>query len=319
MRILIYTADEHLANTTWIPLLSKALPEAELYFWHKDDSQHKQAADYLIAWAPPKEIFEQQLCLKAIFNMGAGIDAILTQYQNHPELISKETLLVRLEDAGMSQQMVEYIVQAVLRYFRRIDDYQKQQSEHTWKLLKPYQHKDFTIGILGLGKLGMPVAEMLTRFGFPVRAWSRSSHQTHPEIQTFCGDDALDLFLSDVRVLINLLPLTPKTNQILNKNLFNKLQRGAYLINTARGKHLVETDLLTCLDEGQLAGATLDVFQTEPLPKHHPFWNHPNISLTPHASALTQYEESLLQIAAKIQALQQGKNITGVVDWDKGY
>ncbi|MEQ1517374.1 MAG: NAD(P)-dependent oxidoreductase [Usitatibacteraceae bacterium] len=138
-------------------------------------------------------------------------------------------------------------------------------------------------------------------------------------VTTFAGIETLDEFLAQVRVLVCALPLTPETEGILNAASLSKLKPPSYLINVARGKHLVESDLLALLDTGQIAGATLDVFREEPLPPTHAFWTHPKITVTPHISAITMRAESVAQIAEKIRALERGEAIDGVVDFTRGY
>jgi glyoxylate/hydroxypyruvate reductase A len=169
-----------------------------------------------------------------------------------------------------------------------------------------------------LGVLGERVAKALQVFEFPVNGYSRSLKDL-PGIRCFSGAQALPDFLAATRVLVNLMPLTPETENILNHTTLSQLQKGGYVINVARGKHLVEEDLLTLIDSGHLAGAALDVFRTEPLPADHVFWQHPKITVTPHTSARTLREESIAQIVGKMQALQRGEPINGVVDHQRGY
>jgi glyoxylate/hydroxypyruvate reductase A len=171
---------------------------------------------------------------------------------------------------------------------------------------------------MGLGVLGERVAKALQMFEFPVNGYSRSPKDL-AGIRCFSGLQALPDFLAATRVLVNLMPLTPETENILNHATLSQLQKGGYLINVARGKHLVEEDLIALIDNGHLAGATLDVFRTEPLPAGHPFWQHPKITVTPHTSARTLREESIAQIVGKMQALQRGESINGVVDHQRGY
>jgi len=152
----------------------------------------------------------------------------------------------------------------------------------------------------------------------PVRGYSRSAKQIEG-VQTYAGEAQFDAFLDDVKVLVNLLPHTPDTNDVLNARTFGKLAHGAYLVNVARGAHLVEQDLLDAIQHGQIAGATLDVFREEPLPPDHPFWREPRIAITPHISALTLREDSVAQVSHKIQALLRGEPISGVVDLARGY
>jgi glyoxylate/hydroxypyruvate reductase A len=171
---------------------------------------------------------------------------------------------------------------------------------------------------LGLGVLGARVAQAVAQFEFPVQGWSRSPKNI-AGVHCFSGPQELAQFLAGTRVLVNLLPLTPETENILSRQILSQLQRGAYLINVARGRHLVEEDLLALLETGQMAGASLDVFRAEPLPAGHPFWAHPRITVTPHTSARTLRSESIAQIVGKIQALERGEPVAGVVDLARGY
>jgi glyoxylate/hydroxypyruvate reductase A len=218
----------------------------------------------------------------------------------------------------MSLQMQEYALAAVLRYFRRMDEYQLFQQQKQWRPLTPHQHNDFTIGILGAGVLGQSVAQKLVEMNFNVRCWSRSE-KTLPGVKSYAGDEQLNDFSQGCKLLINLLPNTPQTAGILNKNLFSTLRQQAYLINIARGMHLVEGDLLRALDNGQIAAATLDVFVEEPLPGMHPFWSHPRVSITPHIAANTLPEQAMDNIVANIVAIEEGRTPTGLVDLQRGY
>jgi glyoxylate/hydroxypyruvate reductase A len=155
-------------------------------------------------------------------------------------------------------------------------------------------------------------------FEFPLRGWSRTPRQIDG-MQCFAGDAQFDDFLSGTRVLVCLLPLTPETDGIMNRQTLSKLLPLGYVINVARGAHLVEEDLVELLDSGHLAGATLDVFRTEPLPEGHPFWKHPKVTVTPHTSARTLRDETIEQIAGKIRRFERGEPIAGVVDKQRGY
>jgi len=225
---------------------------------------------------------------------------------------------VRLDDAGMSVQMAEYVCHAVIRHFRELDGYDTDTQAGQWSYRKPRRRDDFAVGVMGLGVLGERVAKALQVFDFPVNGFSRSAKNL-AGVRCFSGAQGLQDFLAASRVLVNLLPLTPETENILNHATLSQLPKGGYLINVARGKHLVEEDLIALIDSGHLAGATLDVFRTEPLPAAHPFWQHPQITMTPHTSARTLRDESIAQIVGKIQALQRGEAINGVVDPQRGY
>ena len=284
------------------------LPGAQVSTWKAGDPQ----ADYAIVWSPPQAFLDEQPGLKAMFNIGAGVDAIMKLR------LPPQTQVVRLDDAGMSVQMAEYVCHAVIRHFREFDGYEADVKAGQWSYRKPRDRQDFSIGVMGLGVLGERVARALRVFDFPVHGWSRTPKAIEGVV-THSGEAGFDTFLSNCRVLVNLLPLTPDTRDILNRDTLGRLKPDAYLINVARGAHLVEADLLALLESGQMAGATLDVFRTEPLPAGHPFWNHPQITVTPHTSARTLREESIAQIVGKMQALQRGEPINGVVDHQRGY
>jgi glyoxylate/hydroxypyruvate reductase A len=313
MKLQLYVPDGR--YDPWIEGFAEALPEAECLAW--EDSR-EASADYAVVWRPPVEMLRGRTDLKAVFNLGAGVDGILRLRDEDPEALPAGVPIVRLDDAGMAAQMAEYVTHAVLRDFRKFDAYDAQQRAGMWKFIKPNRRADFTIGVMGVGTLGAHIARTLAGFGFPVRGWSRSARMVEGVVG-FHGEAGQVPFLDGLRVLVNVLPLTPETENILNARLFGKLARGAYVINVARGPHLVEEDLLAAVQEGQIAGATLDVFRTEPLPAEHPFWQEPRITITPHISALTLREDSIAQIAGKIRALRAGQPIAGVVDVQRGY
>ena len=292
----------------WLAGLRAALPQAHISAWHSGAPQ----ADYAVVWAPPQQFLDEQPGLKALFNIGAGVDAMLRLR------LPAGCTVVRLDDAGMAVQMAEYVCQAVIRHYRALDACEADMRAGHWSSRPPRERSAFAVGVMGLGALGERVARALAQFEFPVNGWSRST-KAMEGIRSFSGQGGLHDFLATSRVLVNLLPLTPDTENILNRDTLSRLQPGGYLINVARGAHLVEDDLLALLDSGHLAGATLDVFRTEPLPVGHPFWSHPRITLTPHTSARTLLGESIAQIAGKIAALERGEAIAGVVDSVRGY
>ena len=292
----------------WLQGLAAALPGADITVWQPG----APVADYAVVWAPPQQFLDEQQGIQALFNIGAGVDALLQRR------LPPGALVVRLDDAGMAVQMAEYVCHAVIRHFREFDQYEASMRAGQWAYRKPRLRQDLPVGVMGLGVLGERVAKALAQFEFPVNGWSRSP-KAIDGIRVFSGQDGFNDFLAASRVLVNLLPLTPETQDILNRDTLARLQPGGYLINVARGAHLVEDDLLALLDSGHLAGATLDVFRTEPLPVGHPFWSHPRITLTPHTSARTLRDESIAQIAGKIAALQRGEAIAGIVDPARGY
>jgi len=292
----------------WLAGLRAALPTATVEQWQPG----APPADHAVVWAPPQQFMDEQVALRGIFNIGAGVDALMQLR------LPQHATVVRLDDAGMSVQMAEYVCHALIRHFRELDGYEADAAQGKWSYRKPRTRSDCPVGIMGLGVLGARVAQAVAGFEFPVNGWSRSP-KAAPGVRCFAGAEQLDDFLRASRVLVCLLPLTPDTHDILNRRTLSLLQPGGYLINVARGAHVVDEDLLALIDQGHLAGATLDVFRTEPLPAAHPFWHHAKITLTPHTSARTLRDESIAQIAGKIAALERGEPIAGVVDRSRGY
>uniref|UniRef100_UPI0036D9752D glyoxylate/hydroxypyruvate reductase GhrA n=1 Tax=Photorhabdus sp. RM322S TaxID=3342825 RepID=UPI0036D9752D len=299
----------------WIQGMQHRLPNINIRQWKRGDNAH---ADYAMAWAPPYEMLANRSGLKGIFILGAGVEAILKQEQQRPGMLPAGVPLMRLEDAGMGLQMREYAVATVLHYLRRMDEYKLQQGQRMWKQLESHDRRDFVIGVLGAGVLGCSVAETLVEFGFTVRCWSRTPKQIN-KVDSFYGQDQLGDFLSGSKVLINLLPDTPNTRGILNLSLFSQLKPKSYLINLARGSHLIEHDLLVAINKGYIAAASLDVFTEEPLPEMHPFWTHPRITVTPHVAAITIPNIAMDKVSENIQRIEKGELPTGVVDIKLGY
>ena len=306
MRVVYFSADQDADK--WLPGLRAALPSAEVSRW----TPGAAPADYAVVWKPSQQLLDEQPQLKAIFNTGAGVDALMQLR------LPAGVPVVRLDDAGMSVQMAEYVCHALIRHFREFDAYEADTRAGKWSFRKPLARADFPVGIMGMGVLGERVARAVAQFEFAVNGWSRSP-KVVPGVQCFAGMAQLPDFLAASRVLVCLLPLTPETQDLLNLANLSRLQSGGYVINVARGGHLVDEDLLALLDSGHLAGATLDVFRTEPRPPEHPFWTHPKITVTPHTSARTLRSESIAQIAEKIAALELGQPVACKVDPSRGY
>ncbi|KAF3996873.1 2-hydroxyacid dehydrogenase [Glaciimonas immobilis] len=313
MKVMFY-ASPGSGMDDWLNEFAAALPGADCRQWQDGDNA---PADYAIVWRPPAAMLEGRHALKGIFNLGAGVDAILQLGDTLPPSVP----LIRVDDGGMAIQMAEYVTHAILGYFRCFDAYQQQATQREWRPLPRNQKQDFSVGILGLGVLGARIAAALAHFEFPLNGWSRTQKDL-PGMHCYAGDDGLDAFLRASRVLVCILPLTPDTHGILNRENMQKLQKGhsgAYIINVARGGHLVEDDLLALIKSGDIAGATLDVFSEEPLPLGHPFWQEPRISMTPHISAMSDHTATIRQISNKIRALQRGEAVSGVVNHSAGY
>ncbi len=306
---VLFYADEP-DPQSWVAALQRALPEGRIHQWAPD---HAPRCTYAVCWKPPAAFFAGQPDLKAILNIGAGADAVISD----PNL-PLDVPVVRLDDAGMARQMEEYVAWCALHTLRRFDDYAKAQRDAHWERLVPRSRAQLRIGVMGLGVLGLRVAAFMRLLGFPVRGWSRTP-KSIDGIACFAGDTGLMTFLAGTDMLVCLLPLTPATQGILNRRTLAALPRGASLVNIARGAHLVEADLIALLDAGHLAGATLDVFSAEPLAADSVLWSHPKITVTPHISAMTLTDDAMRQIADKIRRIERGQTVVGIIDRARGY
>jgi glyoxylate/hydroxypyruvate reductase A len=245
-------------------------------------------------------------------SMGAGVDHILADTQ-----LPAHLRICRIVDPALTVSMSNYLIAVVLEQHKKLSTYREHQQKKVWAYTdKP--EKEVQIGILGMGVLGSDVALKLKMLGFSVSGFSSSRKQLEG-IQTFAGMEELPAFLQACNVLICLLPLTADTNGFLNSELFSQCRPGTYIINVARGQHLVEADLLKALDEGQLSGACLDVFSIEPLPQDHSFWTHPKITITPHIASITKPEAAIPQLAENYLRMQQHLPLRHQVERDKGY
>jgi glyoxylate/hydroxypyruvate reductase A len=269
--------------------------------------------EFALAWNHPPGEFKRFSNLKCIASLGAGVDHVLRD----PDLPA-HVPVTRVVEPCMPQSMSEYVVLAVLNHCRHFDVYHTDQAQGRWQPRIPLLAGQTRVGIMGLGQLGGDAAKKLCALGFAVAGWSRTPKKLEG-IKTFAGEGELDDFLAQSDVLVCLLPLTPATRGILNRRAFERLPTGAYLINVARGEHLVENDLLAALENGRLSGACLDVFQKEPLPDDHPFWKHPYIIVTPHISSLTYPRAVAPQIVDNYHRVKSGQQPLHVVDIKRGY
>jgi glyoxylate/hydroxypyruvate reductase A len=295
----------------WKQALQSKMPELEVRIWPQ--SGDPDDIEYALVWTPIGEVLRTLPNLKVIFSLGAGVDHLLKQ-----EGLRRDVPIVRMVDPALTQGMSEYLVFHVLRYHRRMSDYAAQQRDKRWRQLPQVIPRARHIGIMGLGVMGTDVAAKLVALDFNVAGWSRSP-KSLLGIECFYGAGQLYPFLRGIEILICLLPLTPQTKAIINQRTLAMLPRGAHVINVARGAHVNEDDLLAALDSGHIAGATLDVFTDEPLPASHPFWTHPNVTVTPHIASLTNPGTAAAHIVANIRRSQHREPLSDVVDWDKGY
>jgi glyoxylate/hydroxypyruvate reductase len=278
-----------------------------------------KTAPYALLWRPPTgfgaPITSRFPGLVAGFALGAGVDGVLED-----PAWPKDLPLIRLCDAGMAVQMVEYCLAGVLALHRDFDRYHLQQQQRLWRPHTPRPAHERKVGVMGLGALGAPVAQALHGLGFTVLGWRREKTASPPGIELYYGMDMLEAFLARAEILCCLLPLTLQTRGLLTKNRLLTLPKGAALINVSRGAIIEEEALLDALNSGHLRAAYLDVFAAEPLAPQHPFWQHPHIHLTPHIAAATRFEAAAAQIAQNVLAIEaSGTPIQGAVDYGRGY
>jgi glyoxylate/hydroxypyruvate reductase A len=272
---------------------------------------------YAAVWKPPAGALAAFRNLRVIFNLGAGVDALMAD----PTLPQVPVVRVAVDD--LTGRMTEYVVLHVLMHHRQQLALRDNQSRKLWRPGAQWAAGAVTVGIMGLGTLGRDAAAVLRRIGFRVVGWSNSAKHIDG-VECFSGRDGLAPFLAKTHILVGLLPLTPHTRHILNRRLFERLARnsplgGPVLINAGRGGLQVEADILSCLDDGTLLAATLDVFATEPLPADSPLWSHPRVVVTPHNAADTDPDAISAYVADQIARFEAGAPLQNVVDVTRGY
>jgi glyoxylate/hydroxypyruvate reductase A len=295
----------------WTPHLRRLVPDLDIRT--QDDPARRSDISYCIAWRPQPGSFAALPNLKVVFSMGAGVDGIVadTTYPRHVPLS-------RVVDPTLSQAMTEYVVLNVLYWHRRMADLEALQAQKKWRQFGMQRATDVRVGIMGFGVLGQCAATALKALNYQLLGWS-ATPKTMEGVTTFHGAAQMDDFLSKSDILVCLLPLTPDTTGILNARTFAKLPNGACLINCARGGHQVEADIIAALDSGHLRGASLDVFNTEPLPDTSPLWSHPKIRISPHNAAMTDPASFMAHVANTILRMDKGLPPENLVDFTRGY
>lgn len=294
----------------WRTELLKLVPDLDFRLW--PDIGDASEVDVALVWRAPADLWPRLPNLKAILSLGVGVDHVLGQ----PGVPAVP--VARLVDDHCKQSMAEHVLSQVLQFHRFEPTYRDQQRQHLWKALPTRIARDCRVGIMGLGELGQSAASLLSAVGFRVSGWSRKP-KAIAGVLCFAGNAELESFLNTADYLICLLALTPATEGILDARTFAALPRGAHVINCARGKHLVDEDLLAALASGHLAGAALDVFRTEPLPESHPFWTHPKVNVTPHAATGTNAPSAARHVAENLRRVRVGEPLLNVVDPALGY
>jgi len=285
------------------------IPDLNIKVW--PETGNTEDIDYAVVWNHPEGELLKYPNLKVIASYGAGVDHIFKD-KDLPQKIT----ITRLVDDSLTHQMCEYIAGVIQNHRLRLTEYREYQAAGIWAPKKVRSGN--RVCVLGLGQIGQHVAQYLTLIGMTVSGWSQSPKNID-NVTTFHGQETLMQALGDADYIVCLLPLTPKTEDILNAELFNKLKKGAYLINAGRGGHLNENDLLDALYQEKLSGACLDVFRTEPLPDDHPFWRHPKISLTPHIAGITNMPQAARQLLENYDNMKNNRPFINIVDLQKGY
>ena len=300
----------------WVAKLQKALPDIEVRGW--PELGNLTEITYAACWKPPTKLLATLPNLKLMVSLGAGVDDMLRD-----ATLPKHIPLLRVVDADLTGRMSEYVLLQVLihaREQRRLDANQKLSK---WDSFAAHTAKDFCVGVMGLGTLGQDAATKLSMMGFRVRGWSRT--QKHiTGIECFSGENGLNAFLAGTDILVCLLPATPDTEDMINRDLLLRLSRAGpfgapILINAGRGRVQNEADILACLDDGTLYAATLDVFREEPLPVTSAFWLHPKVTVTPHAAADSDPAAICAYVARQILLFDAGQPVSNIVDITAGY
>ncbi|WP_162054623.1 2-hydroxyacid dehydrogenase [Pontibacter pamirensis] len=309
MSITIITQGKDL--TPWVNALKEKRPELNVRIYPEDTN--REDVEFALAWNHPIGAFKKYPNLKCISSMGAGVDHILKD----PEL-PEAAIITRITDPNLAKDMAEFTIALVMNHVRGLSSFKIAEQKQLWKPTGYLRTEDVTVGVMGVGVLGTHVARQLNKIGFKVNGWASTAKELE-NVEVYVGQNGLNAFLAASDILICLLPLTKETANILNKDTFRKLPEGAFIINVARGEHLVEQDLIEMIDEGHLSGASLDVFREEPLPKQHPFWEHPKINITPHIASITNPATAVSQILDNYDRLKNNEPLTGTVSLTKGY
>jgi len=300
----------------WAGAMRDANPDRPVLIW--PDIPDPAAIGYALAWHPPDGALASLPDLRIIFSLGAGIDHLMrdTKLPDVP--------IVRVVSPDLTRRMTEWTVWQVLTHHRQAAAYRAQQARSEWHELRQPPASAVRVGIMGMGVLGRDAAEVLVRLGFDVAGWSRRQRVTLPGVKCFSGEAERAAFLKRTDILVSLLPLTPETRGILAMPLFRQLARDGALgppviINGGRGGSQNEADIVAALDDGTLGGASLDVFETEPLPATSPLWRHPRVTITPHAAAWSSPATLVPPMLAQIRAFEAGEPLRNLVDRKAGY
>jgi glyoxylate/hydroxypyruvate reductase len=296
-------------SAEWARLLRAALPHHAIV----EDAAEAADAAYAVVGKPAAGVLAALAQLQVVFSVNAGVEALLESGE-----VPAGIPIVRMVDDGLAEGMLEWVLATTLAWHRNLFAYRDQQLKGQWTPLREILARDRRVSVLGAGHLGGRVAAALAQIGFNTRVWSRTPKQI-PGAVSLAGDSRLSETVEGSEILINLLPLTPATENLLNAPLLTRLAPNAVLINAGRGRHLVDQAVTDMLDSGRLRAAVLDVFREEPLPQAHPFWRHPGVFITPHVAAPTHASTAVAAIAENLRGYESGAALRHVVEPTRGY
>jgi glyoxylate/hydroxypyruvate reductase A len=315
MRMSILVAVRGWSPDHWIEALRKTAPDRVIE--RAPDVADPAAVRYALVWKPLAGYLRTFPNLEVIFSLGAGVDHLTTD----PDL--PDLPVTRIVDPDLTRRMTEWLILQVLMHHRQQLAYSRFQAERRWRDLRQWSSSDVRVGVMGLGVLGTAAAHALAGLGFRVSGWSRTPRHV-PGIASHSGADGLDAFLAETDILVAVLPLTPDTRGILDRRLIDRLAKdgplgGPVLINAGRGGLQVAADIDAALRDGRLSGASLDVFEPEPLPADSPLWDAPNCIVTPHVAAESDPMALSVNVIHQIEAYERGEGLSNLVDRTLGY
>ncbi|MEQ1771336.1 MAG: glyoxylate/hydroxypyruvate reductase A [Devosia sp.] len=297
---------EHLAS-----LFRDELPDHEVLT--AQPAPNDAAVPYIVVGRPTPGVIRAVPGLELVLSLNAGIEHLLASGE-----VPDHLPIVRLVDDGLADGMADWVLGHALAWHRNFGLYRELQAKGEWAPQQEKLAREGIVTVLGAGALGTPVAQHFARFGFTTRVWSRSGRAVDGA-ESFAGKEQLVAAVTGADILVNLLPLTAETENLIDANVLGAVATGGFLINGARGGHIVDADLIAALDSGQLSGAALDVFRTEPLPADHPFWRHPKIMISPHVAAPTHAHTAVKEMAENIRRFERGEALNHVVNRKLGY
>lgn len=301
---------QHRDSKPWYKAFKEKNPDLDIQVY--PEVENPDDIEFAISWRHPEGIYKNYPNLKVIASMGAGVHHVLKD-----QTIPDHVKITRIVDENLTRDMADFALLNTLFHIRNYNFHIAQQQKENWKIKAYQQPQETKVGILGMGVLGQAVAEKLNQNDFQVLGWSKSK-KDNKAFKSFTENE-FDQFMSQLDILICLLPLTEDTQGILNYENLKKLPQGAKLINLARGPHVVDEDLIQLLDEEHLSSAVLDVFDEEPLLKNSPYWSHPKVLVTPHVASMTDPQSVVNQIYENIENVKNGKDLKNQVDRSKKY